>query len=252
MSQQRTVFEAEMRKSEPDWNVAISNLCALAMFEMLPTLEGLTLTQGDAVVDHAKAMFANGTDRTFGPDARIAWADQVVTSGQLPAVAPTDLPADQVTDAVNYLTAKFSPTNSRAGAPAFPSMDAAGVAAVQEINPLSNAIRKEFAGAIFQAGGVFGFTAPAAGDETASNTPTSVPRGTQQVGTYHTHGAGFATSSAAESFSAADRLARLGLSNKLKRQMIFYLGTPAQHVLKLVPNTAPDVQIDLGVQITLR
>jgi hypothetical protein len=252
MSQQRAAFEAEMRKTTPDWNVAIPNLVALAMFEMLPTLEGISLARRQDVVDQATQMYAGGINRGWGPDARIAWAANVVSMLKLPASAPTDLPSEQVIDGRDYLSAKLKPSSSRAGRPVFATIDSAGTAAVDEINPLSIAIRQEFAGAIYRVAGSFGFTAPVEGDETSSATPTTVPSGASQVGTYHTHGAGFQSSTAAESFSLEDRNARRALSTKLGRQVIFYLGTPSQHVLKLVPNTAAGTMVDLGQQITLR
>jgi Domain of unknown function (DUF4329) len=252
MSQQRLTFEAEMRKPAPDWSVAIPNLVALAMFEMLPTLEGISINQRQDVVDQATKMYAAGINRGWGPDARIAWAANVVTMLKIPANPPSDLPPLQVKDGKNYLASKLKPAASRAGMPVFATIDSAGSAALDEINPFSIAIREEFAGAIYQLTGRFAFTAPLAGDETSSQAPISVPVGASQVGTYHTHGAGFLNSTAAESFSVEDRNARHALSVKLGRQMIFYLGTPSRHILKLVPNTREGTVSDLGLQILVR
>jgi len=56
MSQQRDLFEAELRKPQPNWEVVIDNLNALAMFEMLPALAPLTAALRTQIAGKARSI----------------------------------------------------------------------------------------------------------------------------------------------------------------------------------------------------
>jgi uncharacterized protein DUF4329 len=238
MSVQRDRFEAELRKPSPDWSVALNNLSALAMFEMLPTLEAVPvngLITRQQVVDQATALFSNGISRPTGPEARITWAARVMTMMRL-VPPPADLPTDQKQDAIDYLAAKLKPSTSDAGKRKFSSADAAGKAAVREINPFSIAIAKEFSGTVFRSGSWFAFTSPIGGEPTSSTPFVPIPAGTERTAIYHTHGAGISNSTAAESFSLEDREICKKASKDSGRLIFNYLGTPSGKIRKFIPN----------------
>lgn len=245
MSVQRDRFEAELRKPKPDWGVALNNLSALAMFEMLPALDAVPMTgpvTRQDVVDQATALFSGGISKPTGPEARIAWAARIVTLVRL-VPPPPDLPPDQQKDAIDFLSKKLKPANSQAGNLKFSSADAAGKAGVLEINALSIAIAKEFSGAVFQSGQWFAFTAPTEGEPTSASPFVPIPPGTQRSAIYHTHGAGFQNSTAAESFSLEDREICKKASKDSGRLLFNYLGTPSGKIRKFIPD--PN-QVGLG------
>jgi hypothetical protein len=77
----------------------------------------------------------------------------------MPTLQP-DLPKDQLDDARRYLIARLMPGKSKAGFASYPSMNAAGIQAIDEIMVVTQAIRREFAGSIYKQNGAFRFTRP--------------------------------------------------------------------------------------------
>jgi hypothetical protein len=201
MSAQRDNFETEVRGSQPNWEKAVDNLSALAMFEMLPTLAGLPPATRAEVVNHARAILSDQRGWR-GAFERIDFAADVVNDRRLTSW-PSSIPNDQVEDARNFLTDLLRPTRSQAGRAGFTLADAAGIAAVGEINPTSIAIKLEFSGSVFQLGPAFGFTPPKKGEPTSADPFVPVPAGATLVAIYHTHGAGFRNSTAAETFTTS-------------------------------------------------
>jgi hypothetical protein len=108
---------------------------------------------------------------------------------------------------------------------AFPTADAAAIAAIEEINPTSIKNKWEYAGRLYTRGGHFFFTKAATiRHHSQSDAGPPVPT---NVGTYHTHAGAFAPTD--EQFSPDDKLkATLG-------KELAYLGTPYQRVLKYTP-----------------
>jgi hypothetical protein len=125
------------------------------------------------------------------------------------------------------------------------------MAAVQEINPTSIAIKKEFSGSVFRLGSSFGFTEPRRGESTDADPFVPVPAGATQIALYHTHGAGVQNNTAAESFSLDDRVICKKLSRRFGRVIFNYLGTPKGSILKFVPRPN-EPGIGNGTIVTLR
>lgn len=82
MSNQRSVFEAELNKPQPNWTTAADNLSALAMFEMLPTFDALAAAKRAEVLKqtHRVLMTEHGWTRSF---CRIDFAMDVVNDRKL-------------------------------------------------------------------------------------------------------------------------------------------------------------------------
>lgn len=233
MSVQRDRFEAEVRQPQPNWETAIDNLSSLAMFEMLPTLANLQPASRTEVVRQARRILAS-IRGWIGAFDRIEFATDVISDRRLTSW-PGNLPDEQVDDARNFLINLLKPTTSQAGRARYPNADEAGIAAVQEVNPISIAIKLEFSGSVFQQGTFFGFTPSQKGEAQASDPNVPVPVGTTKVAIYHTHGTGHQNSSAAESFSIEDREI-CKQQSKLYGHLVFnYLGTPSGRILKFVP-----------------
>ena len=88
MSQQRDLFEAELRKPQPKWEVAIDNLNALAMFEMLPALAPLTTALRTQIVGKARSILE--TQRGWaGAADRIDFAVDVVNDRKITSWSST-------------------------------------------------------------------------------------------------------------------------------------------------------------------
>jgi hypothetical protein len=188
MSVERDRFQFEVGKPQPNWDTALDNLNALAMFEMLPALAGLQPDQRDEVARQADRILAIQRGWRDSAD-RIEFAVDVVKDRKITSY-PSSIPDDQVEDARKFLIGLLSPANSQAGRMSFSTVEAAGIAAIQEINPTSIAVNREFAGTVFQQGRVFGFTPPKEGGEKDSDPNVPAPLNTTKVGIYHTHGAG--------------------------------------------------------------
>lgn len=224
MSRERDQFEAEVRKPRPDWTVAIDRLNSLAMFEMLPALSGLNRDQLNDVLGQARRIL-NTERHWYGAFDRVEFAAFVVVNQSVPD--NVSLPADQLDDARRFLLNRLRRSPSRAGTVAFPTMDTAAIAAIDEIGSASRAINREFSGSIFQRGASFSFTAPEQGGATDSNPNVPVPHGTTVVASYHTHGN--SQGGGAELASGEDIM----ISIRLRR--ISYIGTPAGHIKKIIP-----------------
>jgi len=235
MSDERDRFEAEVRRPQPDWDTAIDKLSSLAMFEMLPSLTSLQPASRTEVVQQARRILASVRGWQGACD-RIEFAADVITDQRLTSW-PGSLPDEQVEDARNFLINLLRPASSQAGRAGFPNADAAGIAAIQEVNPISIAVKLEFSGSVFQRGRgtFFGFTPPKKGETTASDPNVPVPAGTTKVAIYHTHGTGYQNSSAAESFSVEDREICKQQSKRSGHLVFNYLGTPSGRILKFVP-----------------
>lgn len=125
---------------------------------------------------------------------------------------------------------------SKAGKLEFDDEDAAAIYAIDSVNPTSIEEAVEYSGGIFKVatGERYGYTQPMRGDPTAAEPTTRAPAGSVIVATYHTHGAGFKDSTAAESFSPQDR----GFHNL--KQLDGYLGTPKGSVLLFRHGPKPD------------
>ncbi len=106
MSEQRSNFETAVKSARPNWESAIDNLNALAMFEMLPALAGLSTAQLDQVTERAREILSQNRG-WHGSAKRIAWAADVVKQGQLPDWMPADLPGAQVDDAKRFLAGRI-------------------------------------------------------------------------------------------------------------------------------------------------
>jgi hypothetical protein len=243
MSQQRDLFEAELRKPQPNWEVAIDNLNALAMFEMLPALAPLTAALRTQIVSMARSILE--TQRGWaGAADRIDFAVDVVNDRKITSWSGT-VPDNQVDDARDFLANLLRPANSNAGRAAFRNLDDAAIAAILEINPSSIAINREFSGTVFQQGVSFGFTSPVRGGATDSNPNVPVPAGTVAAAMYHTHGNGV-RHPGGEVFSGDD----IVICIRMRR--FSYLGTPTGHIKKLTPSAlmtqAERQQNPLGVQ----
>jgi hypothetical protein len=122
---------------------------------------------------------------------------------------------------------------SKMGA-AFPTADAAAIAAIEEINPTSIKNKWEYAGRIYTRSGHFYFTRAATIRN--PNFSDAGPRIPMNVGTYHTHAGAFASTD--EEFSPDDKLkATFG-------KELAYLGTPYQRIVKYTPVNLmpPDLQ----------
>ena len=120
-------------------------------------------------------------------------------------------------------------SKSQAGTP-FPSDDAAAIAALDEILPVSIGNDSEYSGAIARRvqDGKFIFTyAETEDDPTSSNSNFTAPSGTTLIGVYHTHGAATGKNNA-ESFSPQDIMICRG------RKLVFWLGTPSRRIKKLI------------------
>jgi Domain of unknown function (DUF4329) len=248
MSQQRDLFEAELRKPQPNWEVVIDNLNALAMFEMLPALAPLTAALRTQIAGKARSILE--TQRGWaGAGDRIDFAVDVVNDRKITSWSST-VPDNQVDDARDFLANLLRPANSNAGRTAFQNTDDAAIAAILEINPSSIAINREFSGTVFRRGGGFGFTPPVRGGATDSNPNVPVPPGTVAVAMYHTHGNGVGHPGG-EVFSGDD----IFICKSMGR--FSYLGTPSGRIKKLTPSAlmspAEQQQNILGVrQQTLR
>ena len=117
MSQQRDLFEAELRKPQPNWEVVIDNLNALAMFEMLPALAPLTAALRTQIVRMARSILE--TQRGWaGAADRIDFAVDVVNDRKITSWSST-VPDNQVDDARDFLVNLLRPANSNAGRAAF-------------------------------------------------------------------------------------------------------------------------------------
>lgn len=233
MTVQRDRFEGEVRRPQPNWETAIDHLSSLAMFEMLQSLASLQAVLRDEVLRQARRILAS-LRGWVGACDRIDFAIDVIKDRKLTSW-PKDLPDEQVEDARNFLITLLRPSKSQAGRVTYRTADAAGIAAVQEVNPISIAVKAEFSGAVYQLGSFFSFTPPKKGEATASDPNVPVPAGTTKVAIYHTHGAGYQNSSAAESFSIEDREISKQQSKRSGQLVFNYLGTPSGKVLKFIP-----------------
>lgn len=248
MSIQRTRFEEEVQKAQPNWEAAIDNLSALAMFEMLPALATLQDTVRGRVLEQARQIL--GLQRQWlGARDRIEFACDVVHDRRLTSWS-RDLPEDQVEDARSFLITLLRPGKSRAKQTIFLNLDSAAIAAIEEINPTSIAINREFSGTVFQRGPSFGFTAPVRGGATDSEPNVPVPPGTTPRAIYHTHGNGV-KQAGAEVFSPDDMF----ICGRLGR--FSYLGTPSNRIKKLIPSSLMSAserkENPLGIrQVTIR
>ena len=202
-----------------DWDAAANKLSSLAMFDILPALASITPAQVDQVMQAGRRCLVDGAYR------RIEYGKNVVRFHNMPT-NDFGLPNDQVEDARNFLDQVMRPTPSQSGTATFISADAAGIAAILEINPASQAVQREFAGSIFRRGTQFGFTAPVRGDIDSSDSNLPVPTGMVRVGAYHTH-PDFGTNK--ENFSPQDIMICRG------QGVLFYLGTPNGRIKKLTP-----------------
>jgi hypothetical protein len=252
MSIQRDIFESEIRKPAPDWNNAISNLSALAMFEMLPTLRGLAPPLLTTVRSQAWQLLRIqlGWSDSYN---RIDFAADVVTDQKF-AQTDTRVPADQIEDATDFLISLLRPASSKAAHGHFVSAEDAAVAALQEIIPISRAVGLEFAGSIYSKSGSFSFTAPERGGTNSSNPWVAVPAGTTAVARYHAHppvGTNF------ENFSIED----IGISKGIPSDInvpprVTYLGTPSGRIKKWIPPSLLPSQEQasnfLGKQVSVR
>jgi hypothetical protein len=131
----------------------------------------------------------------------------------------------------------------------YPSMDAAGKAAIENINETSITENREYGGKICKsAAGEFFYTNPKQGTEAGLNGTLSglCPNGSTIVADYHTHGS---PSPGAEVFSiplsATDMLNDLATNQKGYNvyflwnvyQHVGYLGTPSGKIKKYEPST---------------
>lgn len=83
-----------------NWEAAADLLNGSAMFDILPFLEALGSNSATAATTIGGRLRGRGW---IGSAQRIEWAGEVVRTRTVPA-APSDLPADQVTDARRFLT----------------------------------------------------------------------------------------------------------------------------------------------------
>ena len=252
MSPQRDAFESEVKKPSPDWTTAIDNLAALAMFEMLPALAGLSAPLRKEVASQAWKLLS--VERNWkGSYDRVDFAVDVVTDQQVNQ-KDTRAPADQIEDATGFSIALLKPAKSMADRAGFGSADVAAIAALQEISPTTKAIGMEFASSIFSQSGSFGFTAAKRGDATSSDSNVPVPGGTTAVGIYHTHPA---STNNPDNFSVEDLFICRGNPLLKLPSRVSYLGTPSGTIKKLIPPdllTGPDKARFglLGKQVILR
>ena len=241
MSVERMRFESEIKKPSPNWGTtaapysgAIHDLNALNMTEMLATLNRVAPPRRPDVLANAEAVLKKGLGWTGSFD-RIRFALDVVTNRKI-TWYPDDLPDDQADDARNFLESLLKSARTRAGSAVFDYANYAAIAAIEEINPLSVAVDAEYAGSIFESGGMFGFSKPRRGTVTrvggkwtlSSDSSVPVPIGTK-VAMYHTHGGGIANAGA-EFFSGDDIMVAIA------RKQMSYLGTPLGRVKKITPN----------------
>lgn len=230
MSTQRTIFETEIKKPAPDWIKAIDNLNALAMFEMLPSLDGLNAELREEVVSQAWSILS--VDRNWrGSYERIQFASEVVTNQQVNR-KDTRVASEQITDAVNFLIAHLTPRPTKAVNFSFLKADEAAITALREIIPLTNAIGVEYAGSIYSQGGKYRFTRPQKGEAMSSPSNVPIPAGSTAIGTYHTHPNNNPNS---ENFSPGDIAIARGNSAAGLPPRISYLGTPSGSIKKLTP-----------------
>jgi hypothetical protein len=227
MSQQRDLFEAELRKPQPNWDVAIDNLSALAMFEMLPALAPLAPALRTQIASKARSILDTQRGWTGAAD-RIDFAVDVVNDRKITSWSST-VPDNQVDDARDFLVNLLRPASSSAGRTGFRNTDDAAIAAILEINPSSIAINREFSGTVFQRGASFGFTPPVRGGATDSDPNVPAPPGAVAVAMYHTHGNGVGHPGG-EVFSANDVFICKGSGR------FSYLGTPSGRIKKLTPS----------------
>ena len=114
----------------------------------------------------------------------------------------------------------------------YPTQDAAGRDAINDINPTSIKEGKEYAGRIYKnPDGTYSYTAPNPGTKDSSN-PGKHPDGTTNAGSYHTHGAndlGYDN----ENFSDPDKNLSQGEGQP------GYLGTPGGRTKKYTPEAGP-------------
>ena len=227
MSIQRNLFEMEVRKPQPDWASAVDNLSALAMFEMLPALAGLSPEKRKETVKKSWEILS--VQRQWkGAFDRIDFAADVINDQRITST-PKDLAEDQIEDARKFLIVllKVKITSSKAGRELFSTADAAAIEGILEIIALSIAISREFSGSIFQRAGRFGFTPPVRGNERDSDPNVAVPAGSTAVGYYHTHGSvrdGGGEIFSIDDINACKKLGRFG-----------YLGTPSGRIKKIIP-----------------
>lgn len=125
---------------------------------------------------------------------------------------------------------QIPPSQSRAGR-SFNTADAAAIAAIDEILPVSVNNNIEYSGAIVRnSAGKFLFTyAETLEEPDASNSDPRIPVGTKQIGLYHTHGGGGEGKNNSESFSPQDIIIANG------KKIFSYLGTPSGRIKKIVP-----------------
>lgn len=231
MSNQRSIFETQVRSPFPDWAAAVDNLNALAMPEMLAALAGLTESQRKAVSHQAWQLLSAQRNWKANSD-RIEFALSVVEDRVLDRKSGR-VPQQQVEDATLFLIAQLKPAHSRADRGSYPNADAAAIAALVEILPTTAAVGLEFSGTVYSQGGAFRFTAPVRGEETASEPDVPVPAGAKAVGMYHTHPAGRPGSN---TFSPEDMAVAKGIPGVASRApRMAYLGAPRGPIKKLTP-----------------
>ena len=212
-----------------NWAEVAHALSGLAMFDVLPALDGIDKATRERVLQAGRSALAPGAFR------RIDFATLVVATKTL-RKQPPDLPDAQVEDARRYLVNLLKPTASQAQFSAFSSIDAAATRAIDEIRVLTAAINTEFSGSIYKQGGAYKFTAAVMGGADWSPSHVPIPRGVELVASYHSHPPANAN---AENFSPQDIMICRGIKdssgNVIRLPVVMYVGTPSGHIKKLTP-----------------
>jgi len=117
----------------------------------------------------------------------------------------------------------------------YPTVDAAGIQAIRDINETSIALGREYSGLLYRMrDGSFSYTAPIPGTSDTSPIGQRVPAKTTFAGLYHTHGKYDAEHDYHNFiFSTRDR------KNADDWNCPGYLGNPAREVRKYTPNLIP-------------
>jgi RHS repeat-associated protein len=109
----------------------------------------------------------------------------------------------------------------------YPSKDAAARQAITDICGRSIRENREYAGVIYKRkDGKYSYTAPRAGDDASANSGLA-PKGTKDVGGYHTHGA-YDPNYESEEFSALDKATADVAGTRV------YLGTPRGRFMRYI------------------
>jgi RHS repeat-associated protein len=117
----------------------------------------------------------------------------------------------------------------------YPTVDAAGIQAIRDINERSIAMGIEYSGMLYRmSGGSFSYTAPVPGGSDHSPANQRIPRKTTFEGSYHTHGR-YDPPYDYHNYIFSERDRRL--ADGWNRPE--YLGNPAGEVRKYTPNLVP-------------